>query len=212
MSERRRSAVALSSRAHAFSVEALIGTNKKRKLRDWEDKGLDLSMESLSPNGQLGDNEDPTQCLDLNPGGGCGHPGSALLRGRVTGSSEQWRPAAHSRSSGSFSRDRTRWAPAGAASLRSRDGSAGGCGGGTSPEGKRSRQGKGSQRVRGTARSAAPLPSLAPPGSRGVWPPGPRPQGRRDGVRGEGAQHFPLGVRTLNFQLSFVYFYLKGIR
>ncbi|RMC07631.1 hypothetical protein DUI87_17107 [Hirundo rustica rustica] len=68
MSERRRSAVALSSRAHAFSVEALIGTNKKRKLRDWEDKGLDLSMESLSPNGQLGDNEDPTQCLDLNPG------------------------------------------------------------------------------------------------------------------------------------------------
>ncbi|KAK2516797.1 hypothetical protein Q9233_013560 [Columba guinea] len=67
MSERRRSAVALSSRAHAFSVEALIGTNKKRKLRDWEDKGLDLSMESLSPNGQLGDNEDPTQCLDLNP-------------------------------------------------------------------------------------------------------------------------------------------------
>ncbi|XP_072192726.1 T-box transcription factor TBX15 [Excalfactoria chinensis] len=67
MSERRRSAVALSSRAHAFSVEALIGTNKKRKLRDWEDKGLDLSMESLSPNGQLGDGEDPTQCLDLNP-------------------------------------------------------------------------------------------------------------------------------------------------
>ncbi|KAF4804904.1 hypothetical protein TURU_003842 [Turdus rufiventris] len=67
MSERRRSAVALSSRAHAFSVEALIGTNKKRKLRDWEDKRLDLSMESLSPNGQLGDNEDPTQCLDLNP-------------------------------------------------------------------------------------------------------------------------------------------------
>ncbi|XP_034622765.1 T-box transcription factor TBX15 [Trachemys scripta elegans] len=67
MSERRRSAVALSSRAHAFSVEALIGTNKKRKLRDWEDKGLDLSMESLSPNGQLGENEDPTQCLDLNP-------------------------------------------------------------------------------------------------------------------------------------------------
>uniref|UniRef100_A0A8C3KV55 T-box transcription factor 15 n=1 Tax=Chrysolophus pictus TaxID=9089 RepID=A0A8C3KV55_CHRPC len=67
MSEKRRSAVALSSRAHAFSVEALIGTNKKRKLRDWEDKGLDLSMESLSPNGQLGDGEDPTQCLDLNP-------------------------------------------------------------------------------------------------------------------------------------------------
>lgn len=60
--------MALSSRAHAFSVEALIGTNKKRKLRDWEDKGLDLSMESLSPNGQLGDGEDPTQCLDLNPG------------------------------------------------------------------------------------------------------------------------------------------------
>nr|XP_025045360.1 T-box transcription factor TBX15 isoform X2 [Pelodiscus sinensis] len=67
MSERRRSAVALSSRAHAFSVEALIGTNKKRKLRDWEDKGLDLSMESLSPSGQLGESEDPTQCLHLHP-------------------------------------------------------------------------------------------------------------------------------------------------
>lgn len=55
MSERRRSAVALSSRAHAFSVEALIGSNKKRKLRDWEEKGLDLSMEALSPAGPLGD-------------------------------------------------------------------------------------------------------------------------------------------------------------
>lgn len=60
--------MALSSRAHAFSVEALIGTNKKRKLRDWEDKGLDLSMESLSPSGQLGEDEDPTPCLDLHPG------------------------------------------------------------------------------------------------------------------------------------------------
>ncbi|XP_063455436.1 T-box transcription factor TBX15 isoform X3 [Pan paniscus] len=58
MSERRRSAVALSSRAHAFSVEALIGSNKKRKLRDWEEKGLDLSMEALSPAGPLGDTED----------------------------------------------------------------------------------------------------------------------------------------------------------
>ncbi|XP_074174735.1 T-box transcription factor TBX15 [Rhinolophus sinicus] len=58
MSERRRSAVALSSRAHAFSVEALIGSNKKRKLRDWEEKGLDLSMEALSPAGPLGDSED----------------------------------------------------------------------------------------------------------------------------------------------------------
>lgn len=37
-----------------------------------------------------------------------------------------------------------------------------------SPEGKCSRQGKGAQRVRGTARSPAPLPSLAPPGSRGL--------------------------------------------
>uniref|UniRef100_A0A8D0L404 T-box transcription factor 15 n=1 Tax=Sphenodon punctatus TaxID=8508 RepID=A0A8D0L404_SPHPU len=65
MSERRRSAVALSSRAHAFSVEALIGTNKKRKLRDWEEKGLDLSMETLSPEaGQLGDGEDPAQGLE----------------------------------------------------------------------------------------------------------------------------------------------------
>ncbi|KAL7988440.1 hypothetical protein Chor_007359 [Crotalus horridus] len=67
MSERRRSAVALSSRAHAFSVEALIGSHKKRKLRDWDAKGLDLSMESLSPDGQLPDADDPAQCLDLNP-------------------------------------------------------------------------------------------------------------------------------------------------
>ncbi|KAM8975156.1 T-box transcription factor TBX15 [Pelodytes ibericus] len=66
MSDRRRSAVTLSSRAHAFSVEALIGTNKKRKLRDWDDKGLDLSMDSLSPHGDLGE-EDTTPCLDLNP-------------------------------------------------------------------------------------------------------------------------------------------------
>ncbi|XP_053312817.1 T-box transcription factor TBX15 [Spea bombifrons] len=61
MSDRRRSAATLSSRAHAFSVEALIGTNKKRKLRDWGSKGLDLSMESLSPPGDLGEGE------DLNP-------------------------------------------------------------------------------------------------------------------------------------------------
>ncbi|KAM4796914.1 LOW QUALITY PROTEIN: T-box transcription factor TBX15 [Rhinophrynus dorsalis] len=49
MSDRRRSGVTLSSRAHAFSVEALIGSNKKRNLQDWEGKGLDLSMDSLSP-------------------------------------------------------------------------------------------------------------------------------------------------------------------
>ncbi|XP_053561746.1 T-box transcription factor TBX15 isoform X1 [Bombina bombina] len=67
MSDRRRSAVTLSSRAHAFSVEALIGTNKKRKLRDWEEKGLDLSMESLSPHGELDEGEDAAPCLDLNP-------------------------------------------------------------------------------------------------------------------------------------------------
>lgn len=69
MSERRRSAVALSSRAHAFSVEALIGSNKKRKLRDWEEKGLDLSMEALSPAGPLGDTEDPApHGLEPHPG------------------------------------------------------------------------------------------------------------------------------------------------
>ncbi|MGH0130016.1 UNVERIFIED_CONTAM: hypothetical protein FKN15_041006 [Acipenser sinensis] len=67
MSDRRRSAAALSTRAHAFSVEALIGTNKKRKLRDWEEKELDLSMENLSPNGQLEEGDDPGQCLDINP-------------------------------------------------------------------------------------------------------------------------------------------------
>uniref|UniRef100_A0A3B5AYC8 T-box transcription factor 15 n=1 Tax=Stegastes partitus TaxID=144197 RepID=A0A3B5AYC8_9TELE len=63
MSERRRSAAALSSRAHAFSVEALIGSNKKRKLRDWEEKELELSMESLATDG-----EDPAHCLDMDPG------------------------------------------------------------------------------------------------------------------------------------------------
>ncbi|TSV41636.1 T-box transcription factor TBX15 [Bagarius yarrelli] len=67
MSERRRSAAALSSRAHAFSVEALIGTNKKRKLRGWEEKALELSMENLASNGQLGDGEDTGQCLDIDP-------------------------------------------------------------------------------------------------------------------------------------------------
>ncbi|XP_056145710.1 T-box transcription factor TBX15 [Lampris incognitus] len=67
MSDRRRSAAALSSRAHAFSVEALIGSNKKRKLRGWEEKELELSMESLASNGQLGDGEDPAHCLDIDP-------------------------------------------------------------------------------------------------------------------------------------------------
>ncbi|KAB5576929.1 hypothetical protein PHYPO_G00204170 [Pangasianodon hypophthalmus] len=67
MSERRRSAAALSSRAHAFSVEALIGSNKKRKLRGWEEKALELSMENLASNGQLGDAEDTSQCLDIDP-------------------------------------------------------------------------------------------------------------------------------------------------
>ncbi|XP_078512478.1 T-box transcription factor TBX15 isoform X1 [Lissotriton helveticus] len=69
MSERRRCAVALSTRAHAFSVEALIGSGKKRKLRAWQERGLDLSMESLSPPGGLegADGEDPGDCLELNP-------------------------------------------------------------------------------------------------------------------------------------------------
>ncbi|XP_073524833.1 T-box transcription factor TBX15 [Phyllobates terribilis] len=69
MSDRRRCpGVTLSSRAHAFSVEALIGGHKKRKLRDWEpDKGLDLSMDGLSPQGDMGDGEDAGACLDLNP-------------------------------------------------------------------------------------------------------------------------------------------------
>ncbi|XP_041739224.1 T-box transcription factor TBX15-like isoform X2 [Coregonus clupeaformis] len=67
MSDRRRSAAALSSRAHAFSVEALIGSNKKRKLRAWEEKDLELSMESLANNGQLGDGDDPVHCLDIDP-------------------------------------------------------------------------------------------------------------------------------------------------
>lgn len=64
MSERRRSAAALSSRAHAFSVEALIGSNKKRKLRGWEEKELELSMESLAADG-----DEAGHCaLDMDPG------------------------------------------------------------------------------------------------------------------------------------------------
>ncbi|XP_020776059.1 T-box transcription factor TBX15 [Boleophthalmus pectinirostris] len=63
MSERRRSAAALSSRAHAFSVESLIGSNKKRKLRGWEEKELELSMESLAADG-----DEPGHCaLDMDP-------------------------------------------------------------------------------------------------------------------------------------------------
>lgn len=63
MSERRRSAAALSSRAHAFSVESLIGSNKKRKLRGWEEKELELSMESLAADG-----DEPGNCgLDMDP-------------------------------------------------------------------------------------------------------------------------------------------------
>ncbi|XP_033843465.1 T-box transcription factor TBX15 [Periophthalmus magnuspinnatus] len=63
MSERRRSAAALSSRAHAFSVESLIGSNKKRKLRGWEEKELELSMESLAADG-----DEPEHCaLDMDP-------------------------------------------------------------------------------------------------------------------------------------------------
>ena len=68
MSDRRRSAAALSSRAHAFSVEALIGSNRKRKLRGWDDKDLELSMESLAAGGPLGDPEDRAPCLDMEPG------------------------------------------------------------------------------------------------------------------------------------------------
>ncbi|KAM8856920.1 T-box transcription factor TBX15 [Synchiropus splendidus] len=63
MSERRRSAAALSSRAHAFSVEALIGSNKKRKLRGWEEKELELSMESLGTDGE----DAAAHCLDMDP-------------------------------------------------------------------------------------------------------------------------------------------------
>lgn len=94
MSERRRSAVALSSRAHAFSVEALIGSNKKRKLRDWEEKGLDLSMEALSPAGPLGDAEDAgAHGLEPHPGE-CVEPerGRRAERGRGAASRRgEWR-------------------------------------------------------------------------------------------------------------------------
>lgn len=45
-------------------MEALIGSNKKRKLRGWEEKELELSMESLGADG-----EDPAaHCLDMDPG------------------------------------------------------------------------------------------------------------------------------------------------
>ncbi|NXP54578.1 TBX15 factor, partial [Heliornis fulica] len=68
MSERRRSAVALSSRAHAFSVEALIGTNKKRKLRDWEDKGQTKMQWTRKWDGRTGGVENPWNCSEPSPG------------------------------------------------------------------------------------------------------------------------------------------------
>ncbi|XP_067849075.1 T-box transcription factor TBX15 isoform X4 [Heptranchias perlo] len=66
MSERRRSAAALSSRAHAFSVEALIGTNKKRKIQEWGEKTMELSVDSISPESELADNVDSSQCMEIN--------------------------------------------------------------------------------------------------------------------------------------------------
>ncbi|XP_007894068.1 T-box transcription factor TBX15 [Callorhinchus milii] len=66
MSERRRSAAALSSRAHAFSVEALIGTNKKRKIQEWGEKTMELSVDSMSPDSELADTVDPSQCMEIN--------------------------------------------------------------------------------------------------------------------------------------------------
>ncbi|KAJ8283107.1 hypothetical protein COCON_G00056260 [Conger conger] len=60
MSDGRRSAAALSSRAHAFSVEALIGTKKRRKTR------CEPSMESLATNGHL-KTEDMAHGLDIDP-------------------------------------------------------------------------------------------------------------------------------------------------
>ncbi|XP_061915693.1 T-box transcription factor TBX15 [Entelurus aequoreus] len=62
MSERRRSAAALSSRAHAFSVEALIGSGKKRRLRAWDDKDIRLAVDGLA-----GDADEPEHCLDVDP-------------------------------------------------------------------------------------------------------------------------------------------------
>lgn len=107
MSERRRSAVALSSRAHAFSVEALIGSNKKRKLRDWEEKGLDLSMEALSPAGPLGDTEDAAaHGLEPHPGECFGsYGGRRTEKGTPKGqpSGEEGGPAAAPLTQGSFS-------------------------------------------------------------------------------------------------------------
>ncbi|XP_062905928.1 T-box transcription factor TBX15 isoform X1 [Mobula hypostoma] len=66
MSERRRSAAALSSRAHAFSVEALIGTNKKRKIQEWGEKTMELSVDSINPDSELGDSVDSSQCMEIN--------------------------------------------------------------------------------------------------------------------------------------------------
>uniref|UniRef100_A0A3Q3DRL4 T-box transcription factor 15 n=1 Tax=Hippocampus comes TaxID=109280 RepID=A0A3Q3DRL4_HIPCM len=71
MSERRRSAAALSSRASAFSVEALIGSSKKRKLRAAACKmstcnsslGAARADSEASPNGSDGsDLADRTAC------------------------------------------------------------------------------------------------------------------------------------------------------
>ncbi|KAL4609153.1 T-box transcription factor TBX15 [Arapaima gigas] len=64
MSDRRRAAAALSSRAHAFSVEALIGSHKKRKLRAWDGKELGVPVESLAADGEGA----AAHGLDVEPG------------------------------------------------------------------------------------------------------------------------------------------------
>lgn len=136
---------------------------------------------------------------------------------RVAGSSERWGPAICPRSSGSFSRDRTRWVPA--ARPRSAPGTEL-----TKPQRRRGGTQRGTHPLR-RENTAGREKDLSGQGAlRGVQPrsrawhlpgaeahgaaPGPRPQGPRDGVRGEGAQRFPLGVCTFNFKLLFIFLFL----
>ncbi|XP_049585136.1 T-box transcription factor TBX15 [Syngnathus scovelli] len=91
MSERRRSAAALSSRAHAFSVEALIGSSKKRKLRAAAAAAA-AAAATAAASGVGWDHhkddddlhlDDPAHCLDIDPDSEAspGSDGSDLVDG-----------------------------------------------------------------------------------------------------------------------------------
>lgn len=134
---------------------------------------------------------------------------------RVAGSSEPWGPAVCPLSSGSFSRDRTRWVraarPRSSPGTERRTTAEGNLpfpslpAGKTLPAGKRTSAGTGHSEESGPA--AEPGSSREPRRTEQR-----RARGPKAGVSGEGAQRFPPAVCAFNFQLSFIYSYLKGIQ